>query len=232
MAIHRSETLGWSHDPAAFIEQVVEAGADVAGINCCAPWDAIAFAGAASRLAPVRDGKLLLSAMPNAGGFQRIGNRYMTRVNAEYMGQVARSLAEMGVRLVGGCCEVHPGHIREMHNYLHGRVAGAAGVGVESTAALEPAGDGRKSENGPFSRKLKRGEFAVSVEDLPSRGTSPGVLARKIDLISRLAESGRADAVDVTDGSRGIPLMPPGDFIGVVRSALGPIVGVLAEGLG
>ncbi|MBM3789616.1 MAG: hypothetical protein FJW35_04595, partial [Acidobacteria bacterium] len=222
MALHRCAGLGgWNHAPASFIEQAFSAGADVAGINCCAPWEAIAFAGEAARLAPVREGKLLLSAMPNAGGFQRIGNRYMTTVNAEYMGRVARSLAEMGVRLVGGCCEVHPSHIREMHNFLHGHMAGAAGVTVESTAALEPAGDGQKSGNGPFSRKLKQGAFAVSVEILPSRGTSPEVLARKIAFISRLAQSGRADAVDVTDGSRGIPLMPPGDFINAVRSALG-----------
>jgi homocysteine S-methyltransferase len=36
-----------------------------------------------------------------------------------------------------------------------------------------------------------------------------------------LAASKLADALDITDGSRGIPLMPPGDFIGVIRDRLG-----------
>jgi homocysteine S-methyltransferase len=57
------------------------------------------------------------------------------------------------------------------------------------------------------------------------------VLANKIAFIEELANSGLADALDVTDGSRGIPLMPPGDFITAARDALGwtPRSGVALE---
>jgi len=49
----------------------------------------------------------------------------------------------------------------------------------ESDAALEASGDKKKMKNGPFSRKLKEGTFAVSVEMLPARGTAPSVLEKK-----------------------------------------------------
>ena len=42
-----------------------------------------------------------------------------------------------------------------------------------------------------------------------------------MQLIGELATSGLADALDLTDGSRGIPLMPPGDFIHLIRHRLG-----------
>ncbi len=221
MALRRSpDQMDWSVDPEEFVTTVAEGGADVVGMNCCSPWDAEAFVEAVSELSIVREKQVLLSIMPNAGGFQRIDNRYMTRVNPEYMGGLARTLVQRGVALVGGCCEVHPKHIREMHNFLHGYTAGKVVLEADPEEALQPIGDGEKSANGPFSRKLKAGEFVVSVEILPSRGTAPHVLQHKVDFIAELAGSGLADAVDLTDGSRGIPLMPPGDFIGVVRHAL------------
>lgn len=207
----------WRIPPREFIQAAAEAGVAVAGVNCCAPWDAEAFLDEIEGQVP---GSMLLSVMPNAGGFQRIGNRFMTRVNPEFMGRFARTLVRRGVRLVGGCCEVHPHHIREMNNYLHGEGAGQRAVEV-SAESRDSAGDDLKRLNGRFSARLKAGEFVVSVEILPPRGTSPQVIARKVELVASLHRLGLADAVDFTDGSRGIPLMPAGDFVKVVRDALG-----------
>jgi homocysteine S-methyltransferase len=190
------------------------------GINCCAPWDASAFLEEVDSSGKVSRGKPFLSAMPNAGGFQRIGNRFMSQVTPEYMGQLARTFVEKGVQLVGGCCEVHPPHIREMHNYLHGYAASRRTAGVVAEAVLEPTGVEQKRGNGRFSQKLFAGEFAVSVEILPSRGTAPAVIDRKVGFVSSLVASDRADALDITDGSRGISLMHPGDFVAVLRERL------------
>jgi homocysteine S-methyltransferase len=201
--------------PPVFVRRMAEHGAAVAGVNCCAPWDASTFVDAA------KDAPLPLVVMPNAGGFQRIGNRFMTSVNPEFIGKFARSLLDRGVRLIGGCCEVHPPHIREMHNYLRSRRAGAATAAARVQVSRPPVGDEEKKQNGPFSRKLKEGRFVVSVEMLPPRGTDEKLHGNKIEFIRQLAESGLADAVDVTDGSRGIPLMPPGDFILLARERLG-----------
>lgn len=206
----------WNIEPAEYVAKAAAAGAAVVGVNCCAPWEAEAFVRAAKGLPEVASGNVLLSAMPNAGGFERIGHRYMSRVNPEFMGRLARTLSDDGARLIGGCCEVHDGHIREMSGFLRSRRSGAAGD-VSARPRREPVGPERKSGNGPFSRKLFAGEFVVSVEMLPPRGTGPRQLASKAALAGSLGNMGLADAVDVTDGSRGIPLMPPGDFIQSVR---------------
>lgn len=206
-------TFSLELQPAQFVRRMAEKGAAVAGVNCCAPWDASAFVDAA------QDSPIPLVVMPNAGGFQRIGNRFMTSVNPEFVGRTARSFLDRGVRLIGGCCEMHPAHIREMHNYLRSRQASAS-IAVAARPTRPPVGDAEKSQNGPFSQKIKAGKFAVSIEVLPPRGTDPKLADCKIEFIRQLAASGLADAVDFTDGSRGIPLMPPGDFIHLLRDRL------------
>ena len=207
-------------DPVLFVSRMAALGVAVAGVNCCAPWDADAFVDAVKDTAPVRSGGLQLAVMPNAGGFQRIGNRLMTSVNPEFAGKMARSLSDRGVRLIGGCCEMHPPHIQEMHNYLQSRnVAGRAGS-VPVTTAQQPIGDTEKRLNGRLSRKLKDGQFVVSIEALPPRGTDDKVVQNKVDFIAKLAASGLVDGVDFTDGSRGIPLISPGDFIHLIRERL------------
>lgn len=217
----KPDGTGWQQDPVNFVNAAAEHGADVVGVNCCAPWEATAFYDVIKDMPAVREGRVLVSAMPNAGGFQRIGHRYMTHVNPEYMGKLARTFANLGVNLVGGCCEVHPTHIAEMYNYLHGLAAGKTVAPAISIHARTPVGDDIKKANGKFSAKIKSGQFAVSVETLPPRGTAAGLLKSKVEFVRELAESGLADAIDITDGSRGIPLMPPGDFASIVRESLG-----------
>ena len=211
----------WSVDPLQLARTAAGAGADVVGINCCTPWEAERFVAQIAGSKEAAERGLLVSAMPNAGGFQHIGNRYMTRVNPEFMGRLGRTMCESGASLVGGCCEIHPPHVAEMASYLHGRAAGARSVAVEWTGEREPVGPEVKAGNGGFSRKIVAGEFAVSVEILPPRGTAPKQLQRSVDFVGRLAESRLTDALDITDGSRGIPLMPPGDFVHVLRQRLG-----------
>jgi homocysteine S-methyltransferase len=207
-------------DPVTFVHRMAALGVAVAGVNCCTPWDASAFVDAVKDTAPLRCGAMQLAVMPNAGGFQRIGNRFMTLVNPEFAGKMARGLSDRGVRLLGGCCEMHPPHIREMHHYLQSRTVGERAVTFTPTTTLPPIGDSEKRLNGPLSRKLKEGRFVVSIEVLPPRGTDEKILHNKVDFIARLAACGLVDAVDFTDGSRGIPLISPGDFIHLIRERL------------
>ncbi|MDA0321947.1 MAG: homocysteine S-methyltransferase family protein [Verrucomicrobia bacterium] len=203
------------------IDRLAGKGVAVAGVNCCSPWDAGEFVEAAIGHPAVKSGELMLSAMPNAGGFQRIGHRFLSAVNTEYAGKMARSFLDRGVRLIGGCCEMHPPFIAEMRNYIHARQSGDRTLASPTAQGREPAGDAQKRGNGPFSRKLFDGEFVVSVEHLPPRGTNPKIWSHKVQFVKELSESGLADALDITDGSRGIPLMPPGDFVQVIRDGLG-----------
>jgi homocysteine S-methyltransferase len=206
--------------PLEFVARMQQRDVPICGVNCCAPWDAEAFIEAVNDSPAVRSGAVMLAAMPNGGGFQRIGNRFMTSVNPEFVGKLARNFLDRGVRLIGGCCEMHPPHIREMHNYLRSRQASAV-ISVTNVATKPPATAADKRNNGAFTRKLGESKFVVSVELLPPRGTDEKVVATKIENVRQLANSGLVDAVDITDGSRGIPLMPPGDFIHVLRAKLG-----------
>ncbi|MDA0677089.1 MAG: homocysteine S-methyltransferase family protein, partial [Chloroflexi bacterium] len=122
----------WNIDPLEYVRRATEAGASVIGVNCCAPWEAEAFVRTVKTAPEVASGSVMLSAMPNAGGFERIGHRYMSRVNPEFMGRLARTLSDEGARLIGGCCEVHDGHIREMDGFLKSRRS-AVTAGLIST---------------------------------------------------------------------------------------------------
>lgn len=218
----------WPIEPAEFVSMAANAGASVAGINCVAPWAAAAFVDEAISSPAAASGKILLSAMPNAGGFERIGHRFLTRANAEYMGALARQLGDSGASLVGGCCEVHPEHLREMSAYLKSRNATPettyrAGTITEASndPAILNARNDERSANGEFSRKILSGEFAISVEMVSPSGVDSKALELRAKMVARIVEGGLADAVDVTDGSRGIPLIPPGDLIALIRRQLG-----------
>lgn len=217
------EEQKWPLLPASFIERAADAGAAVAGINCVAPWAAAAFVEQAKQSAVVKSGALLLSAMPNAGGFERIGHRFLARANPEYMGTLARQLADSGAALVGGCCEVHPEHLREMSAFLKSRTSTAGrdeiGVTSEPTQRGSSETDARRS-NGEFSRKILDGEFAISVEMVAPSGADPKALDLRANMVRDLVDGNLADAVDITDGSRGIPLVPPGDLVELIRSRL------------
>jgi len=229
------EEQKWPVEPVEFVQMAADAGASVAGINCVAPWAAAAFITAAKEAPVVAAGKILLSAMPNAGGFERIGHRFLARTNPEYMGTLARQLGDSGASLVGGCCEVHPEHIREMSAYLKSRrssldqdsreSAGTPGIvgntrsGSQPATAVREKSDARRA-NGEFSRKLFEGELAISVEIVAPVGAESKALDLRAKMVSQLVEKQLADAVDITDGSRGMPLVPPGDLVELIRQKL------------
>ena len=53
--------------------------------------------------------------MPNAGFPQRIGDRTVyPKSSPEYFALFAAEAAELGARIVGGCCGTTPEHIRAM----------------------------------------------------------------------------------------------------------------------
>jgi homocysteine S-methyltransferase len=214
----------WPINPADFAAQAADAGASVAGINCVAPWAAAEFVSIAKTAPVVVSGDLLLSAMPNAGGFERIGHRFLARANPEYMGTLARQLGDSGASLVGGCCEVHPEHVREMSAYLKSRgmslgTTSQTANGTTLSTRSRSENDPRKA-NGEFSRKIFSGEFAISVEMVAPTGADPKALNLRARMVRDFVDEGLADAVDITDGSRGLPLVPPGDLVELIRRKL------------
>jgi methionine synthase I (cobalamin-dependent) len=83
---------------------------------------------------------LPLSAMPNAGFPQRIGDRTVyPKSSPEYFALFAAEAAELGARIVGGCCGTTPDHIRAMAEAvkrLHPEKAGGARNGAKAAVEI------------------------------------------------------------------------------------------------
>jgi methionine synthase / methylenetetrahydrofolate reductase(NADPH) len=144
---------------------------------------------------------LPLSAMPNAGFPHRMGDRIVyPKSSPEYFAIFAREAAELGVRLLGGCCGTTPEHVRAMvdaakqfHPAKRVSVEAPAGVAVEKIkriAAREP--------ESKLWKKIQAKQFVVSVEIDPPKGIST---ERILEQVARVMASGKVDSVDINSGT-------------------------------
>ena len=86
------------------ISRLIDRGADLAGVNCVPPEEAIRLLG----MAP--DGAWL-SAFPSAGLPNERDGRWVYPVGPDEFAETALQLAGLGVRFLGGCCGASPEHI-------------------------------------------------------------------------------------------------------------------------
>jgi homocysteine S-methyltransferase len=93
-----------------FAPQIVEAGANVVGVNCSVgPAAMLETVEALARVTAAP-----LSAQPNAGRPRDVDGRNLYLCSPEYMATYARRFVAAGARLVGGCCGTTPEHIRRI----------------------------------------------------------------------------------------------------------------------
>src|SRR5271156_685882 len=136
-----------------------------------------------------------LSAMPNAGFPKRIGDRTVyPRSSPEYFALFAKEAAEIGARILGGCCGTTPDHIHAMAEAVK-RIKPAVSAGVRSAAqsaattaeVLEPADRVRRiAAREPESKlwkKIQAGKFVTSVEIDPPKGVT---IDRIVDQVTRV----------------------------------------------
>lgn len=149
---------------------------------------------------------LPLSAMPNAGFPKRVGDRIVyPRSSPEYFALFAQEAAELGVRLIGGCCGTTPEHIHaivEAVKKLRPQKSGDSRSAAASIEVLEPAERMRRvAAREPESklwRKIQEQKFAVSVEIDPPKGVS---IDRIVEQVSRVMASGKVDSIDINSGT-------------------------------
>ncbi|QWU13486.1 homocysteine S-methyltransferase [Paenibacillus sophorae] len=93
-----------------------EDGADVIGFNCRTGPIGI------KRALGTLQGKLTLpvSVYPNAGLADYVDGHYKYGASPEYFGEMASAFADMGCRIIGGCCGTTPQHIAEISAALTG----------------------------------------------------------------------------------------------------------------
>jgi methionine synthase / methylenetetrahydrofolate reductase(NADPH) len=139
-----------------------------------------------------------LATLPNVGLASFSGQRIVfPHATPEYFAEFAALARELGARIVGGCCGTTPTEIaairaaidedREPHTTL---------VTRERQLVIPSAEPERETL---LQRKLREGEFVVSVEIDPPRG---GNASAMLELASTLRESGHVHVVDVNDNPR------------------------------
>jgi homocysteine S-methyltransferase len=181
--------------PADVVDVLDALRVDALGVNCgVGPQTAL---DAIQQMQPLT--RTPLSAMPNAGHPTTQGGRQIYVSTPEYFAEYARRFAEAGVSIIGGCCGTTPAHIAAMRAALPRSRSAPAAVSVaevarprvEDTAPPEPPAE----TSSPLARKVRAGEFIISVEVDPPRGTNPNKMLQGAAL---LKEAG-VDCVDIGD---------------------------------
>ncbi|KKO52176.1 bifunctional homocysteine S-methyltransferase/methylenetetrahydrofolate reductase [Paenibacillus sp. DMB20] len=97
---------------------VRQEGADVFGFNCRTGPNGMMRA-----LETLENAKSLpASVFPNAGIADYVDGEYRFGASPEYFGKMAVKFADMGARIIGGCCGTTPEHIAEISASLSGYV--------------------------------------------------------------------------------------------------------------
>ena len=178
------------YPPARVASDLYKANVDVIGVNCGS-----GPAGIAEVLRQMRHAipDALFSAMPNAGFPEVIGGRILYPATAEYFGDYAITLAQMGAVLIGGCCGTRPAHIQAMRAALDKPPPRIIDLDVSEVPAEEEtlAAD-RPTE---LAERLADGLFTVTVEMAPPRSYRTDKLLRS----ARLLRAAGTDLINVAD---------------------------------
>jgi homocysteine S-methyltransferase len=183
-------------------------GADVVGFNCRSGPNGILRA-----LELVPSGlDLPFSVYPNAGLADYVDGKVEYKATPEYLGQAAIKFADLGARLIGGCCGTTPAHIRAIaeslrHYQPHAVTPPAekapAGARIAVREAEVAQADGTSIGREPDLVTLVRQRHTVIVELDPPRDLDIG---RFMEGASALKEAG-ADAVTMADNSLAVTRM-------------------------
>src|SRR5947208_7355499 len=144
-----------------------------------------------------------LSVMPNAGHPTTQGGRQLYVSTPEYFADYARRFAEAGVSIIGGCCGTTPAHIAAMRASLPRNRAAPRSVVVPADVVAPPGRPEQRAvatepppeESSPLARKVRKGEFVISVEVDPPRGLNPNRMVQGAALV----KDAGADCVDIGD---------------------------------
>lgn len=209
------------------MDRLVEAKADVLGLNCSVGPQPMLRA--AQRMRSHRK-EIPLCIEPNAGMPRQIEGRMMYMSTPEYFATYAKYYLQEGVRFVGGCCGTTPEHIRAMAGAVRqykamcqdsdfaapeckpqertfvpvGSHVGSHGADTMRGGGAEHIAQKFEPERVPFaqksrfSAKLAAGEPVFALELVPPAGTTLDSIIEK----AANARDAGIDAINIPDGPR------------------------------
>jgi homocysteine S-methyltransferase len=212
MTFTRDDRTLFGDAPREVANALVEAGADVIGVNC---------SGGPSQLARIAqvmravEPDALLSVMPNAGFPETVSGRVMYPATPEYFGEYAAAFRDIGVAVIGGCCGTTPDHIREMRQALD------SGHQALSSLIIQPTHNGHDHLASPeqptdLARKLAAGKFVTTVEMAPPRSFT----AQKVIASAQMLQEAGADVVNISDSPMARMRMSPWAVCHLVQDRL------------
>jgi methionine synthase / methylenetetrahydrofolate reductase (NADH) len=176
-------------------ERLRGAGVGAVGANCgLGPQAALA---ALSEMAAASDG-LALSAQPNVGLPSRSGGRLVyPNATPDYFSEFAAQARNLGARVIGGCCGTTPAQIAAIRAAVEeSREPRVPLVAIERDVEGVAAAPAEPERRTLLQRKLDAGEWVVSVELDPPKGTN---MRAMLDVAATLKASEAVHEVDIND---------------------------------
>jgi methionine synthase / methylenetetrahydrofolate reductase(NADPH) len=150
---------------------------------------------------------LPLCAMPNAGFPKRVGDRTVyPRSSPQYFALFAQEAADLGARIIGGCCGTTPEHIRaisEAVKKLHpAKLTPGKGGATAAVEVMERAERVRRitarEPDSQLWKKIQAQKFVTSVEIDPPKGVT---IERIVDQVTKVMSCAEVDAIDINSGT-------------------------------
>tara|TARA_B100000029_G_scaffold480311_1_gene528232 strand:+ start:3297 stop:4247 length:951 start_codon:yes stop_codon:yes gene_type:complete len=112
-----TDTAGCTDDgatPEVVVKSLVDEGSDVIGVNCGDGPPAMLVV--AEQFCAVST--VPFAAQPNAGHPRQVDGRTLYLSSPEFIASYARRFANLGIRLIGGCCGTTPDHTRSIRRVI------------------------------------------------------------------------------------------------------------------
>ncbi|KRF32024.1 bifunctional homocysteine S-methyltransferase/methylenetetrahydrofolate reductase [Paenibacillus sp. Soil787] len=177
-------------------------GADVIGFNCRVGPNGILRS--MEKLTPIAG--IPFSAFPNAGLPDYVDGHYTYAATPQYFAESALRFADLGARIIGGCCGTTPEHIAAVAQALQGYVPAAPGtvssaraVRVSEPAPAKPAPPAGK----PSLLEIVKQRKTVIVELDPPRDLD----IEKFMQGSKALQDAHVDAITMADNSLAVTRM-------------------------
>lgn len=198
--------------PGRVAAELLDAGADVVGVNCSGGPAQITRVLAAMHSS---NPNAHFSAMPNAGFPQFVGGRTMYPATVEYFAEYALTFEGLGAQIIGGCCGTTPEHIAAMRAALDHRERSGGSLLIEDDADEE--GETVAEGQSELAHLLANGTFVISVEVNPPRGHN---FERLLDSARLLRDAG-ASVLNVADSPTARMRVSPWAVCQTLESRLG-----------
>jgi methionine synthase / methylenetetrahydrofolate reductase(NADPH) len=136
-----------------------------------------------------------LAVMPNAGFPKFVNGRYVYHSTPEYFGVLSGNFADIGVRIIGGCCGTTPEHIHAISTNLNKKFPKSIEINDREERNKQLDNQSLVSNRSELYEKLSTNKFVISAEVSPPKGINPD----KVLAGAKMLKDSGCDSINVAD---------------------------------